>query len=111
MRTKALLVGALLSLTSVGYAHEHPNCCANYFLKNGYFFFKQCGTYYPVYQDPRFCKLISHRARYRHYQQWHHEYPNNKLHCRFYPAEGHYRMYTNAGLSVEHYFPVKDRVW
>lgn len=100
---KTLLLATTLLMTSVCYA-DHPYCHANYFFKNGYFFFQHCGRYYPVYQNPRFNTLISQKALYRRWKQWYHEYPNCALHGRFYPAQGHYRMYTNSGLSKEHYF-------
>lgn len=100
---KALVIGVLLSASTVCYA-DHPYCHANYFFKNGYFFFEKCGRYYPVYQYPRFNTLYSQRARWRHYGIWHHEYPNTCLHGRCYPAKDHYRMYTNDGRSVEHFF-------
>lgn len=102
MKQWIVLAGALL--VSPLCQADHPYCHANYFFKNGYFFFYKNGTYYPVYQNPRFNTLISQKARYRRWKQWYHEYPNNALHGRFYPAQGHYRMYTNRGLSVEHYF-------
>ncbi len=104
MNIKLIITGLLLSV-STGTLADHPYCHAEYFFKNGEFFFDQCGTYYPAYQDTRFYdRLISRKDRYRRWKQWHHEYPNDKLHCRFYPASGHYRLYTNKGLSVEHYF-------
>jgi hypothetical protein len=103
MKGRMILIGSLLLVNSVVYA-DHPYCHANYFFKNGCFFFEKCGTYYPVYQNRRFDDLVAQKDRYREWKIWYHEYPNNKLEGRFYPAKGHYRMYTNRGLSVEHYF-------
>lgn len=103
MKGSIILASSLLLASSVGYSN-HPYCHANYFFKNGYFFFEKCGTYYPVYQNRRFDKLVAQKDRYREWKIWYHEYPNHCLHGRFYPATGHYRMYTHEGLSVEHYF-------
>jgi hypothetical protein len=109
MKTKILLLGILLCLHSGANADddccpEHPFCGAEYFFKQGDFFFERCGHYFPVYQYRWFNKLISQEDRYREWKVWYHEYPNDKLACCFYPAKGHYRMHTREGLSVEHYF-------
>lgn len=103
MSKRIWLIISLLFITT-GAQAEHPYCHANYFFENGYFFFEKCGDYFPVYQNRRFDKLVAQEDRYRVWKIWYHEYPNNNLHCRFYPAQGHYRMYTHEGLSVEHYF-------
>lgn len=97
MRMKALLGGILLSLTSVGYAHVHSNCC-DHFIKNGYFFTKDCGEYRPLYQYPHFCQLSVRHTR---------PAPVYKLPRCPSKLKGHYRFYDDKGLSIEQYFPVK----
>lgn len=105
---KVLIFGVLMLLTTVcsafDYANNHPFRCANYYHQSGHFYFKQCGRYFPDYQYPRFCHLVSHKYRYENNHIFHHDYPACKLHCRHYPAVGFYRLYTRDGLSVEHYF-------